>query len=194
MRVAITIDAEHPDRPADPSTPARMVDLLAHEKVRATLFLQGRWAAAQPELARRIGDNGHLVGNHSLSHAPVNHLTDEGIAHSVSEAQDAIRQATGADPRPWFRCPYGDGDDDPRVLGALERLGYRNIGWDVDPRDWGAETPAAVVDASVGGCLEHGDGARLLLHVWPSATLAALPTIIGRLRAEGAEFVGVDEH
>jgi peptidoglycan-N-acetylglucosamine deacetylase len=193
MRVAVTIDAEHADRPGDPETPGRMLELLAREDVRATIFVQGRWAAAQPALARRIGHEGHLVGNHSLSHAPVNHLTDEGIAHSVRKAEETIRETTGADPRPWFRCPYGDGDDDPRVLGALERLGYRNVGWDVDPKDWRAETADEVTEASVGGCLAHGDRARLLLHVWPSATLAALPTIVGRLRAEGAEFVGVEE-
>jgi peptidoglycan/xylan/chitin deacetylase (PgdA/CDA1 family) len=193
MRVALTIDAEHSDRPADPQTPARMVELLAAEKVPATVFLQGRWAAAHSGVARRVAAGGHLVGNHSLSHAPMDHLTDEGIAHSVGEAEAAIRGAAGVDPRPWFRCPYGDGAEDPRVQGALERLGYVHIGWDVDPKDWGAETAGEVADASVAGCLRHGDGARLLLHVWPDATLAALPAIISSLRAEGTEFVRVDQ-
>ena len=193
MRVAVTIDAEHADHPASPDTPARMLDVLAREGARATIFVQGRWAAANPRLARRIAEDGHVVGNHSLSHAPVDHLTDEGIAHSVREAEQAIRQASGADPRPWFRCPYGDGDDDPRVLAALERLGYRNIGWDVDPTDWDDRSAAEIAETSVAGCLEHGDGARLLLHVWPDATLTALPTILGRLRTEGAELVGVEQ-
>jgi peptidoglycan/xylan/chitin deacetylase (PgdA/CDA1 family) len=193
MRVAVTIDAEHADRPASSQTPARMLDLLARETARATIFVQGRWAAANPVLARRIAEDGHLVGNHSLSHAPVDHLTDDGITHSVQEAERTIRDATGADPRPWFRCPYGDGHDDPRVLAALERLGYRNVEWDVDPADWDDRPPEDIAEDSVAGCLAHGDGALLLLHVWPDATLAALPTIIGRLRAEGAELVGVDE-
>jgi peptidoglycan/xylan/chitin deacetylase (PgdA/CDA1 family) len=192
MRVALTIDAEHPDRPADPDTPLRMLDLLAAEDVRATVFVQGRWAAARPDLARRLGRDGHVVGNHSLSHAPMHHLTDEGITHAVREAETAIRKLTGIDPRPWFRCPYGEGADDPRVLAALDELGYRHIGWDVDPEDWDAETAADVADASVTGCLEHGDGARVLLHVWPSVTLEALPAIISRLRSEGTELVGVD--
>jgi len=79
------------------------------------------------------------------------------------------------------------------VLAALERLGYRNIGWDVDPTDWDDRSAAEIAETSVAGCLEHGDGARLLLHVWPDATLTALPTILGRLRAEGAELVGVEQ-
>ncbi len=45
--------------------------------------MQGRWATANPALARRIADDGHLIGNHSQSHAPMDMLTDAGIAGSM---------------------------------------------------------------------------------------------------------------
>jgi peptidoglycan/xylan/chitin deacetylase (PgdA/CDA1 family) len=121
-------------------------------------------------------------------------LTDAGIARDLREAEAEIVEHAGVDPRPWFRCPFGDGHDDPRVLAALERAGYRNHHWDVEPDDWRPErTPIDLERLVVDGALEHGDGAVVLLHSWPPATIAALPAILDRLRAGGATLVGLDE-
>jgi peptidoglycan/xylan/chitin deacetylase (PgdA/CDA1 family) len=193
-RVALTIDTEHPDHPAGAENPTLVLNALAAADARASFFVQGRWAAAHPALARRIAEQGHLIGNHSNSHAPMDMLTDDGIRDSVRKAEDAIKAAAGVSPRPWFRCPYGQGDDDPRVLDVLAGLGYRNIGWDVDHEDWRAgRTAAELIEGVAADVAEHGDGAVVLLHVWPDATAAALPEMIARLRAAGAEPVGLDE-
>jgi peptidoglycan/xylan/chitin deacetylase (PgdA/CDA1 family) len=192
--VALTIDTEHPDHPAAPANPGSMLDALSSAGVRATFFIQGRWAAANPGLARRIAGGGHLIGNHSNSHAPMDMLTDEGIRDSVVKAERAIEAATGVSPRPWFRCPYGQGEHDPRVLDVLDGIGYRNVGWDVDHKDWEpGRTADELVERVVASAVEHGDGAVVLLHVWPDATLAAIPTLIARLHDAGAEPVGLDE-
>jgi peptidoglycan/xylan/chitin deacetylase (PgdA/CDA1 family) len=192
--VALTIDTEHPDHPAAPANPGTMLDALSSAGARATFFIQGRWAAANPGLARRIADAGHLIGNHSNSHAPMDMLTDEGIRDSVVKAERAIETATGTSPRPWFRCPYGQGEHDPRVLDVLDGIGYRNVGWDVDHKDWEpGRTADELVERVVASALEHGDGAVVLLHVWPDATLAAMSRMIARLRDAGAEPVGLDE-
>jgi peptidoglycan/xylan/chitin deacetylase (PgdA/CDA1 family) len=112
----------------------------------------------------------------------------------VGEAAEMIVTACGVDPRPWFRCPYGDGGDDPRVLAVLERLGYRHVGWDVDVADWEADRdPAQMADDLVDAVVRHGDGAVVLLHTWPDATAAALPAMIERLAAAGAEWIGVEQ-
>ena len=194
MRVALTIDTEQRSRPAAADNALRQLDVLLREGVRVTSFVQGRWAGSHPELARRIGGDGHLIGNHTYHHAPLSLMTDEGIRHTVTRAEEVIVSRTGvAAARPLFRCPYGDGEHDERVLGVLTDLGYRNVGWDVDPFDWRPDrTTDEVVAAVVAGCRER-DVARVLLHSWPDVTIGALPRIIEDLRAEGAEFVTVDE-
>src|SRR5437764_1381550 len=55
-----------------------MLDALSSAAARATFFIQGRWAAANPGLARRIAGDGHLIGNHSNSHAPMDILAVDG--------------------------------------------------------------------------------------------------------------------
>jgi peptidoglycan/xylan/chitin deacetylase (PgdA/CDA1 family) len=195
LRIALTFDAEHPDRvQCPPGNPERVLDALDGLDVRATFFLQGRWVTAYPDTARRVASQSHLVGNHSNYHARMPLLSDDGLRSDVLDAATTIRELTGVDPAPWFRCPFGDGHDDPRVLSTLEALGYRNVHWDVVAEDWENEiTGLEVEEAVVSGCLERGDGAIVLLHAWPAPTLAALPGIVSRLRAQGATFVAVDE-
>ena len=193
MRVALTIDAEERGLAAA-GTAAAILDALAVQGVRASFFVQGRWARACPELARRIRDEGHLIGSHGYYHAPLDLLTDEGVRRTVERATQVILEVAGVDPRPWFRCPYGGGAGDPRVLALLEAMGYRDVGWDVDPGDWADGRCAQdVLTAVVDGCVAHGDGARVLLHSWPGVTAAALPQVIAALRSARVGFIGLDE-
>lgn len=194
MRVALTFDAEHPDRPTTTGVAEGLLDLLARERVRATFFIQGRWAEAYPALARSIGDAGHLIGNHSHYHARMPLLTDAGLAEDIADATANIVTATGVDPRPWFRCPFGAGSDDPRVQAAVAAAGYRHVGWHVAAEDWEPDRLGPAIEADVvRGVNERGDGTVILFHTWPRGTLDALPGIIARLRDAGATFVGVDE-
>ncbi len=193
-RVALTFDVEHPDRPSRPGLTDRLLDVLDELSVVATTFVQGRWAEAYPETARRIGSSGHLVGSHTHYHVRLPLLTDAGITEDLRDAESAIQEMVGADPRPWFRCPFGAGMDDPRVLAAIAAAGYRHIGWDVDGQDWQIGLTATTLESEVvGATVEHGDGAIVLLHGWPTPTSEALPGIVARLRDEGAMFVRVDE-
>ena len=193
FRVALTIDTEHPDRPTDVGVTERLIATLAREGVTATFFVQGRWAEAYPDVARAIATAGHLIGNHSHYHARMPLLSDEGLVEDIADAGLAIEAATGADPRPWFRCPFGAGSTDPRVQAAVTASGYRHVGWHVGVEDWDPARGAAVIEEDlVAGTLAHGDGTVILVHAWPRQTLDALPGTLGRLREAGASFVRID--
>jgi peptidoglycan-N-acetylglucosamine deacetylase len=194
FRVALTFDAEHPDRPHRPGVTEGILDVLAGRGVLATWFLQGRWVEGHPDVARRVATDGHLVGNHTFYHARLPLLTEDGIATDIREAERVIRDVVGVDPRPWFRCPFSAGSDDERVIGIVERLGYRDIGQDVVLEDWEPERTGPVLLAE--GLREvaaAGDQAVVLLHAWPPGTLDALPELIDGLRDMGARFVRIDE-
>jgi peptidoglycan-N-acetylglucosamine deacetylase len=193
FRVALTFDAEHPDRPHRGGGTERVLDMLDAEGVAATFFLQGRWVEAFPELARDVASRGHLIGNHSFYHARMPLLSNAGLATDIRAAERAIVAATGFDPRPWFRCPFGAGTDDPRVRAGIERLGYREIFWDVDGADWrpsrrGRGMARQIVEDTVA----RGDGAIVLLHPWTTATGLGLGPLIAGLRDADASLVRMD--
>jgi peptidoglycan/xylan/chitin deacetylase (PgdA/CDA1 family) len=192
-RVALTYDVEFPDRPYTPGTTAALLDALEAADVRATMFLQGRWAEAEPDLARRIATDGHVVGNHSHHHARMTILTGAGITRDVLAAEAAIEAATGTSPRPWFRCPFGAGSRTLRVVQRLRALDYVDVSWHVDGNDWAGGSAATLRRRVAKGAIANGDGTVVLMHGWPEATAEAVPGIVADLRAVGARLVGVDE-
>jgi peptidoglycan/xylan/chitin deacetylase (PgdA/CDA1 family) len=194
FRVALTFDAEHPDRPSAPGVEERLLDALDRLGVRTSFFVQGRWAEAYPKTAIRIPQGGHLVGNHSHYHARMPLFSARGLRSDIGAARDAILEHMGVDPLPWFRCPFGAGVGDQRVQAFVRAAGYRHVGWHVAGIDWPAErTGADVEEAVVAGALAHGDGCVVLLHAWPDRTEHALEGIVRRLRDAGAEFARIDE-
>jgi len=194
FRAALTFDAEHPDRPSTPGVQERVLDILDKLDVKATFFIQGRWAEAYPDTAARIAKAGHLVGNHSHYHARMPQLNGKGLAWDIQTAEDNIIAITGVDPKPWFRNPFGAGSDDPRVLKAIERAGYVHVGWSVEAFDWEPDPPLAeLVDTLVDGLVTARDESVALLHTWPKRVEKALPEIVKRARDAGATFVRVDQ-
>jgi len=193
VRVALTFDTEFPGRPTVPGVEDELLAALAATGVRATFFLQGRWVRANPEQARRLAEAGHLIANHSNFHAPMDGLDDELLRRDVRKAEETIQTTTGADPKPWFRCPFGAGMENERVLAALAELGYQHVGWDVDPEDWNETHGAADVARLVlEGVRGRDEDTIVLLHGWPAATAGALPAILEGLGSDGVELVTVD--
>jgi peptidoglycan/xylan/chitin deacetylase (PgdA/CDA1 family) len=193
LRVALTFDAEHPDRPHHGDHAAWVLDELRRMEVPATVFLQGRWVEAYPDLARRVPAEGHLVGNHSFYHAHMPLLSTDGFAEDIRAAERVIADVTGVDPRPWLRFPFGAGADSAELVDRLPGLGYRHVGWDVEAYEWDPGRSSHEIAArAIEGVTAHGDGAILLFHTWPDPVAPALAEIVERLRATGASFVRLD--
>ena len=163
-RVALTFDVEFPDGPAWKAENLELIlGFLDREVVPATFFLQGRWVDAHPEVARRMVRGRHVIGNHSFSHCDYRWLSREGLRNDVVKAEQSVRRHTGRDPRPWFRLPYGGGNNDPAIQGALAELGYHCVGWNVDGRDWdSSREPAAVASTVLDGVARAGHAVVLL--------------------------------
>ena len=194
FRVALTFDAEHPDRRSTYGAQERVLDVLDKLDTKATFFVQGRWAEAYPDTAARIAKAGHLVGNHSHYHARMPQLNSKGLAWDIKTAEENIVAITGVDPRPWFRNPFGVGSDDARVLEAIKRAGYIHVGWTVEAFDWEPDPPVReLVDTIIEGFLAARDESVALLHTWPLRVEKALPRIVKRARDAGAQFVRVDQ-
>jgi peptidoglycan/xylan/chitin deacetylase (PgdA/CDA1 family) len=185
--IALTLDAG-----GNAEAAWSVVTTLRRRHVQATFFLTGRWVQRYPRLARVIGHYFH-VANHSFDHAHLTGLSDSGVAREVTAGGRAIRRATGRDPRPLFRFPFGDRDS--RTIAIANRLGYVSVRWTVDTLGWmGAESVAAAVRRVV-DALEPG--AIVLMHVGAARDgsildTLALPEVIRAVRARGYSFTTLE--
>lgn len=180
--VALTFD----DGPG-PYT-GRLLDLLLKERARATFFVVGRSAAAQPEPLRRMRSEGHLVGNHSWIHRDLTKQPTSKIADSLRRTECAVAAAAGRAPT-LVRPPYGAVSRD--VRDVARDMGFPLVTWDVDAGDQAEGATSAKIAERV--VREAHPGAIILMHDVHRETVDAVPDILKRLRGKGYSFVTVPE-
>jgi peptidoglycan/xylan/chitin deacetylase (PgdA/CDA1 family) len=141
------------------------LDILSAHGIHATWFLTGDFAQANPDIVRRIRDDGHNIGNHTVDHpeliAPPR--SDSFICSQLVGADHMIANITDRTTRPFFRPPYGDFNTQIRTLAA--GLGYRTIYWSIDPRDWDPNTTTQNILNRVLNSSSLKPGAIILMHV-----------------------------
>lgn len=189
--VALTFDAG-----ANADGLPSILSTLQRTGVPGTFFVTGNFARMYPALCAQVARSGFRVGDHTVDHPHLTQLSDAAVTAEVLDAATMIRAATGTDPTPRFRFPYGEWD--ARTLADVNRAGYAAIGWTVDTLGWkgtSAGVTTAEVVSRVLGSLRPGE--IVLMHVGanPSdgSTLDAdaLAAVISAVRSAGYGFVSL---
>ncbi len=171
-----------------PATTGKVLDILAAHHIKAVFFLVG-WRFQRGEieqnkaLTARIVQEGHIVGNHSMSHAQFCGLDAARLDIEIGGARTLIEGIAGM-PVPWYRVPYGS-----RCLiveEALARHGYGHFHWDIDPQEWQSKSWKATAAAVIKQLALLDGRAVLLMHDTKVATTFALPQILGWIATENA--------
>ncbi len=178
-RVALTFD----DGP-DGVTTARLLDGLKQRDVKATFFVIGIKAYANPEIIKRMHDEGHLIGNHTNTHCRLIKVSYETAMCEINLTSENIFSITGEYPD-YIRPPFGE-----YTNKLKESFQMFQILWNLDPRDWSvlnANTVANYVIKNV------KDGDIILLHDIFDTSVDAAFIIIDELTKQGYSFVRIDE-
>ena len=200
-KLAITFD----DGPNPAITP-QLLDTLERYGANATFFVVGRFARECPALMRDILDRGHVIGNHTASHANLFWTAPPRIARQIQDCNNAIAETAGIKPV-WFRPPWGMRN--PWVIPAATASGLRTALWSLLPGDWRGRPASwlinkmepitdsantASADSSDSGhilCLHDGD--YRFLNADRNPTVEALQYCLPRWRDLGLEFVTIDD-
>ena len=179
--VVLTFD----DGPLRPYTAAVLKALDAH-CTKATFFMVGRMAVADPAMVREVAKHGHTIGSHTWSHAKLQVLEVAKAKAEVELGLSGVARALQAPIAPFFRFPY------LRPSGAsIDYLRSRHIGSfaiDVDSRDFETKDPAAVKATVMAQLEKRGKGIILFHDIQPS-TAHGLKDILDALRAGGFKVV-----
>lgn len=160
----------------------RILDTLKEKDVKAVFFVTMSYVKSNPELVRRMIDEGHAVGNHSADHHSMPSLTIDEMVSEIMELHEYVEANFGYKMH-LFRPPSGEFSI--RSLAVTQSLGYETIHWSFAYADWDTanqpEHSAAL--EKILSC--HHDGAIYLLHAVSETNTEILPEVIDGLRSMG---------
>jgi len=192
-----------------------VLDALKELNVKATFFIVGNQARRHPNLLRRIAREGHLLANHSASHAFLGTKFDAdpaGLVDQIRDVHDQIAPLMPADAKFYFRAPYGKWTKGhARILNrdaelrryvgpiywdiggdtTLTRDGYvmSAADWDCWQMGWSAHTCAKGYAREI----RRKDGGVVLMHAIHARSAALVREVVPALIEEGYSFVRLDQ-
>lgn len=175
-----------------------VLDILKNESVHATFFLIGDQVKGQEDLVKRIYDEGHSIGLHSVSHKR-NRLysSNELFLKEMIETQEILSPIVGFKPT-ILRFPFGCNNNcyklSESMVDLLHKNNFKIYDWNADSGD-GAH-PGASPNSFIKNSRSDKDRVILLMHCayMSKNTVKALPSIIKYYKDNGYEFKQIDEN
>lgn len=127
--IYLTFDAGFENGNTEP-----ILDALAKHEVPATFFLVGNYLDTEPDLVKRMAEEGHMVGNHSYNHPDMTQKDQEAFTKEMQSMSDYYLEITGQEIAPFYRPPQGKYNEDN--LQWAQDMGYSTIFWSLAYVDW----------------------------------------------------------
>jgi peptidoglycan/xylan/chitin deacetylase (PgdA/CDA1 family) len=183
-QVALTFHGD-----GDPQLAQALLREAESAQARLTVLAVGRWLGDHPELARRILDGGHELGNHTENHVDIARLSPPAAFAEIDACAARLRTLTGS-PGVWFR-PSQTQHATAMLVEQARRAGYRTVlSYDVDPQDFADPSAEQIADRLLAAV--H-PGAVVSLHLGHRHTVAALPAVLAGLKSRGLAAVTASE-
>ena len=173
-RIALTFD----DGPT-PGVTDRILDELQRRQLYATFFMIGERIAAAPDLARRVMDEGHEVGNHTFTHAKLTALPDAQAEAEIERTQEIMAEEL-QHRAVWFRPPFGLLRQNQAWI--VHKAGLRAVLWNVDSADWSQPGEAKITETVLA---ETKPGSIIVCHDLHEQTANSVGAILDGLLERG---------
>ncbi len=183
--VYLTFDTGGPMGESD-----KLLQILKDNDVKVTFFLVGYNVKAYPDFAKKVVEEGHTIGNHTMTHKDMTEISEVAAMKEIDDFAALIKETTGKPVAQVFRFPYGKYS--MRLLDLVSEKGYTSVFWSTAMRDWepragGAEEPYNDI---MNGLHE---GNIILMHQGSEENIEALDRIIKDVKKEGYSFGTLDE-
>ena len=170
----------------------KILDILKEVNVPAAFFVVKPYIDKEPDLVKRMVDEGHVVGNHSVHHPSMPQIHDsEKFKAELTGVEDAYKELTGEDMPKFFRPPMGKYSKES--LEMTKDLGYKTIFWSFAYKDWLINDQPSeekgiqkITNGSHPGCI-------MLLHAVSDTNTKILKQVLTSLKDSGYEFKSLND-
>ena len=170
----------------------QILDALKAQNVKAAFFLVGNYIEKNPDLVRRMVDEGHIVGNHTMHHPDMRKIRDPAaFEKELKDLEDLFREVTGKQLPKFYRPPQGTYSQEN--LEMAKKLGYKTVFWSLAYADWRNDAQPTDQQAFDKLLPRTHDGAVVLLHSTSQTNARILPELLRRWQAMGYRFATIDE-
>ena len=171
---------------------AEILDTLKKHQVSAAFFLVGNYIEKNPDLVRRMVEEGHIVGNHTMHHPDMRTLSDpDAFSKELQELETLFRDTTGKDLPKFYRPPQGLYSEEN--LKNAQKLGYKTVFWSLAYADWNNDAQPTREQAFSKLLPRTHNGAVVLLHSTSKTNAEILDELLTRWKAEGYTFRSIDQ-
>ena len=168
-----------------------ILDTLKKNDVPATFFLVGTYLNTNPELIKRMVEEGHIIGNHTVSHADMTKKNSEEFGAELKRFEDIYESIVGSQAPKYYRPPEGTFNENNLV--AANEFGYETVLWSATYADWDNKKQPSRADAFDKLMPRLHPGAIILLHSTSATSTDILDELIARCKDDGYEFRNIDE-
>ena len=171
---------------------AKILDILKKHQVSAAFFLVGNYMEKNGDLVRRMVEEGHIVGNHTMHHKDMSQITDPAVFQKeLSDLEDLYRKTTGQEMPKYYRPPQGLYSEEN--LSMAQALGYKTVFWSLAYVDWMNDRQPTRQEA-LGKLLPRThNGAVVLLHSTSQTNAEILDELLTKWENEGYRFATLEE-
>ena len=171
---------------------AKILDVLKKHQVPAAFFLVGNYLERNPDLVRRMVEEGHIVGNHTMHHYDMSKISDkETFTKELQDLEALYRQVTGQELQKFYRPPQGIYSE--TNLEMAKALGYKTVFWSLAYVDWNNDSQPTREQAMSKLLPRIHNGAVILLHSTSKTNAEILDELLTQWEKTGYSFQSITE-
>ena len=170
----------------------KILDVLKKHEVPAAFFLVGNYIEKNADLVRRMVDEGHIVGNHTMHHPDMSKLADKAaFSKELTDLENLFREATGKELPKYYRPPQGIYSEEN--LKMAQELGYKTVFWSLAYADWDNQAQPSKDTAFAKLLPRTHNGAVVLLHSTSATNAEILDELLTKWEQQGYTFQSIDK-
>lgn len=169
-----------------------ILDALKKHKAPAAFFVVGNFISENPDLIKRMHEEGHIVGNHTYHHPDMSQISSkEAFEKELGDVEVLYQEITGEAMTKYYRPPQGKYSTDN--LKIAKDLGYHTFFWSLAYVDWYQDKQPTHEEAFDKLLRRIHPGAVVLLHSTSSTNAEILDELLGKWEDMGYTFHSLDE-
>ena len=170
----------------------KILDILKKHNVPAAFFLVGNYMERNADLVRRMVEEGHIVGNHTMHHYDMSKLEDRAaFEKELTDLEALFQSITGKELPKYYRPPQGTYSQ--KNLQIAKELGYQTVFWSLAYVDWKNDAQPTREAAFQKLLPRTHNGAVVLLHSTSQTNAEILDELLTRWSDQGYVFESIDK-